>query len=242
MPGEPAERGFFGHYFLGSSFSAALLPFVLVLVETVVWNVLFDTAMAAWMTSLHPVAQYLWLPLIPLVVGSGIAMYSHQQAIYRFRMDRVAELFSILRPTGNGQKLAELFFNSLCDKPTTTFMEMINSMPMKNQIQIEQLYWRCKFNESTSRPVLLITTLLVCAWIFALSIPFLFWGYYNRYGYFALLITQYPVLAFAHGATKHVDAFGKYNDSYFIPNDLRYEARALTQNPYPNVKKQEESE
>jgi hypothetical protein len=61
-----------------------------------------------------------------------------------------------------------------------------------------------------------------------LSVPLVLWGAYNWYGLFGLLLVDWPLLAFIHGAGRKTHAYESYERSAFITTDYDALARECT--------------
>jgi hypothetical protein len=86
--------------------------------------------------------------------------------------------------------------------------------------RILELYYRCKLNEATARPALLLSLLLGTAWLFAFSYIFVLWGYYDVPGLAGVILVELPVIALAHIPLVNTNPFDDYYKNYYITANI----------------------
>lgn len=75
--------------------------------------------------------------------------------------------------------------------------------------------------EKQRQPVLSVTMTRVTAWLFCISVPWVFWSYYGWFGYFGCLLVQWPLLALAYAGTLRINHFASHiqAESWFLTLD-----------------------
>lgn len=187
-------------WFCGGVFGAGLVPVIISsAIVTTVWFILFwyfDTTF----TSLFPTSPWYWIFLFQLSVQAGI-----RSITFKIQRDqRRGELFAKFAGLANNRNLIEAYINYHRNKEKS-IPNAIRNKPTLVEVFMESVLLEKQHS------VLLSTLTLGSTWLFCFSVPFLFWGYYNWFGYFGCLLVQWPLLGLAHGSTKRVNYFASHD-------------------------------
>lgn len=217
----------FARWVCGSAWMASLVPFLIfTAIITTFWFVIF-WAFDSTFTKLWPVADYLWI--LPIILFVPPVTYLFYQKIVQD--ERRAQMFSefcaaCLSAAHGGSKqpgLAELptlyvlYHRNAKDTASKqgdsrqepkSQMSMAISNIQGQHVQILYRTWYASvLLEKQTRNIMWITFCKGLAWLLCFSLPFLFWSYYNWFGFFGCLLVDWPILALVHGATKRINYY-----------------------------------
>lgn len=186
----------------GGVFGTGLVPMVIfTAIVTTVWFVLFWYFETTF-TSLFPTSPWYWLFLFQIALQSGIlSLYIKIQ-----RDQRRGELFA--RFAAVAPNFIDNYINYHRKKSKGSIKTIGALSPAAMGLVLESVMLEKQHS-------LLLTTLtLGSTWLFCFSVPFLFWGYYNWFGYFGCLLVQWPLLGLAHGASKRINYFASHDSPH----------------------------
>jgi len=240
-------------WLVGSAFSASLLPMLICTVWTVVWFIMFALPFADWFPALFPVAQFMWFVLLYAIAQAGILMHLrrlqddiHRRGLFSQFRSRILGLVmaDTSMPTNVQNALRKLpsmyvmahreMHDANRETKDATQRSLVNAVSVLGSVdslapgELIRLWFDSVSIEQQSRPVILYTLGYVSVWLFVLSVPLVLWGAYNWYGLFGLLLVDWPLLAFIHGAGRKTHAYESYERSAFITTDYDALARECT--------------
>lgn len=238
----------FSKWACGSAWMASVIPWVIfTALVTTTWFVLFWVFDSTF-SKLWPVAEWLWLlPTILFVpVAANLILLNIFQDWKRARLfahfcatclseqgsnpiiphlplmyvyynrDRRTALASLNLPSTSQQTVSSIEPHS----------QMTKALRDVGNAELMRLWLASCVLEKQKRNIALNTFVLGAAWLHCFSLPFLFWSYYNWFGYFGCLLIQWPILAVAHIGTKKINYFASHTkpQSWFLT--VNYEAMA----------------
>jgi hypothetical protein len=187
----------------GGILGAGLIPtMIFAAIITTIWFILFWYFETAF-SSLFPVSPWYWLFLFQISLQSG--------------------MFSLYVKNWRDQHRGELFarFAAISSQAQiNTYIQYHRTKKQQLSDIIRGFTSQQKgfFMESIlleKQRILLLRTLALCStWLFCLSVPFLFWGYYLWFGYFGCLLVQWPLLGLTHGATRRINYFASHTSPH----------------------------
>lgn len=224
---DSSEKGLFSQYLL-SPFRASWKPFLICAVVTGMWFFFFWGPYKEDFADLFPVSQWLWLPL--LLIISGIApMLFHHQFITRHKREKLFIEFCILAKRIKNYDIAIAYVTNQRTPSTITdsqpqLVDLLQKIPNPDvQSELSRLWELSVANEDQAIPYGLATFAYICVWLFCLSVPFVYWSFYQEIGLLGLAFVTWPVLAVIYGPLKKTNQFDSPYTNWYVVSD--YEER-----------------
>lgn len=246
------HRRTFARWVCGSAFWAGIVAFaIFAAVITTVWFLLFHFFPTTF-NSLFPVSSFFWLILI--IPTSTASIYELHRRVRRdLRRSKLFAKFcakcvsissnedvSMVQLLSNLPLLYVYFHRnkhtalSLLSIPAIVGIDLEPASQM-NQIiamipdneDLFDLWNQSVIAEKNRRNIISTTFTLVTAWLFCLSVPWMFWSNYSWYGYFGCLLVQWPLLAAAHSSIIKINYFASHAkpESWFLTIDYERMAK-----------------
>lgn len=180
------------------------------------WFFLFWGPYSASFADLFPVSQWLWLPLLLIITGLAPTLF-HHQFITRQKREKCFIDFCILaRKTSNGRELAEQYvLNHRTPSPVETDTKDI-ALLLVGYPKLLRIWNLSVTVEEQARPYGLTVFAYICVWIFCLSVPFVYWSFYEGYGLLGLLFVSWPILAIIYGPLNKANQFDDPDHNHFV--------------------------
>jgi hypothetical protein len=218
----------FAHFVL-TPFGAAWKPFLICAAVTGMWFFFFWGPYKEDFADLWPVSQWLWLPL--LLILSGIApMLFHHQFITRHKREKLFISFCTLARRFGYPDIAIAYVTnqrtpSKITEDEVKITDLLDRIPNVDvRFELTRLWSLSVANEEQAIPFGMAVFAYVCVWLFCLSVPFVYWSFYEELGLLGLAFVTWPVLALIYGPLKKTNQFDSPDVSWYVITD--YEARA----------------
>lgn len=216
--------------FLLTPFGASWKQFIIAAAVTGMWFFLFWGPYASSFADLFPVSQWLWLPL--LLILSGLApMLFHHQFILTNKREKLFLQFAVTAKSINRSDIAIAYVYDQRTRDVTSdapqLPELLNKLPESNAKYKLLRTWNLSLaNEAQTHPYGMTTFAYICVWLFVLSVPFVYWSFYEGYGLLGLGFVTWPILAAIYGPLRKTNQFDNPDIDWFVLSNYEKRVRA----------------
>jgi len=220
--------------FLLTPFGASFKPVLVCAAVTGMWFFLFWGPYKADFADLFPVSQWLWLPLLLIITGLAPTLF-HHQFITRQKREKCFIQFCILARQKLGQEVGreisvQYVLNHRSPNKLETGKKSIDAL-LYNQPALSRIWYLSLSVEQQARPYGLTIFAYACVWIFCLSVPFVYWSFYQEYGLLGLPCVSWPILAIIYGPLNNTNQFDDPGHTRFVISDYNERVNAYFAQP-----------
>ena len=224
--------------FLVTPFGASFKAFLVCSAVTGMWFFFFWGPYKSNFADLFPVSQWLWLPLLLIITGLAPTLFHHQFIATHKREKYFNRFCSLAATLKDGQALAMAYVHLQRSVPKTlgptepsmeTLLAQVQNQKTKRKLS--QLWKDNLSNEINTTPYGLKVFAYLCVWIFSLSVPFVYWSFYQGYGLLGLLFVSWPILAIIYGPLKKINHFDDPQTHWYVQTDYLARVDSFFVNP-----------
>jgi len=209
-------------WIVSSAFCASLIPAVIALVINLIWFLLFWKPFASWFPALFPISQYFWFPLLLVIINAGLLILRYNYENNQKRENLFTKFCITSLQLQNRGEIQRMYLKLRDTDDISKFSEQLQNLTgdVTTKLRMLELYTESLMLDRQSRPIILYTIGYVSLWLFVISVPFLYWGFYGKwYGLFGFLLVTWPLIAYIHGPAYPVNYYLPYEKSAFVLTD-----------------------
>lgn len=212
------ERGIFAQMLL-TPFGASLKPALICLAVTGMWFFLFWGPYKSNFADLFPVSQWLWLPLLLIITGIAPTLFHHQFITRQKREKCFIEFCIATAGYGNAKQICEQYVLNHRTKTQLDDGRQDITILIGRHSELYRLWNLSVAVEKQARPFGLTAFSYICVWVFCLSVPFVYWSFYEGYGLLGWAFVTWPILAVIYGPLNNTNQFDDPAHNFMVISD-----------------------